>query len=59
MQKQSTNDKDDWGNPPHPTPENRKKAMRAQIVLGLVSLWGYSPRLSLLVTISLSLLLNP
>ena len=41
MQKQSTNDKDDWGNPPAPhTPEKRKKAMRAQIILGLVSLLG-------------------
>lgn len=41
MQKQSTKDQDDWGNPPAPnTPENRKKAMRAQIILGLVSLLG-------------------
>ena len=41
MQKQSTKDQDDWGNPSAPnTPENRKKAMRAQIILGLVSLLG-------------------
>lgn len=45
MQKQSEDDhtkiKDDWGNPPSPdTPENRKKAIKAQIILGIVCLIG-------------------
>ena len=31
----------DWGQPPSPlTPENQKKAFRAQIILGIVSLIG-------------------
>ena len=37
----STNEREDWGNLPAPnTPEKRKKAMKAQIILGLVSLLG-------------------
>ena len=45
MQKQSEDDntkiEDDWGNPPSPdTPENRKKAIKAQIILGIVCLIG-------------------
>ena len=45
MQKQSEDDhtmiKDDWGNPPSPdTHENRKKAIKAQIILGIVCLIG-------------------
>ena len=32
---------DDWGQPPSPlTPENQKKAFRAQLILGLFSLIG-------------------
>jgi hypothetical protein len=32
---------DDWGHPPSPlTPENQKKAFRAQLILGLFSLIG-------------------
>ncbi|MBT3667788.1 MAG: hypothetical protein HN548_09945 [Opitutae bacterium] len=32
---------DDWGQPPSPlTPENQKKAYRAQLILGLFSLIG-------------------
>ena len=35
------NKDDDWGNPPTPlTPENRKKALRAQLIIGLVTLIG-------------------
>lgn len=31
----------DWGNPPSPdTPENRKKAQRAQLIIGIVALIG-------------------
>ena len=34
-------DNDNWGNPPSPlTPENQKKAFRAQLILGLVALVG-------------------
>jgi hypothetical protein len=34
-------DEDDWGNPPSPdTPENRKKAQRAQLIIGIVALIG-------------------
>ena len=34
-------DDDNWGNPPSPlTPENQKKAFRAQLILGLVALVG-------------------
>jgi len=45
MQKQSEDDhtkiEDDWGNPPSPdTPVNRKKAIKAQIILGIVCLIG-------------------
>tara|TARA_B100002019_G_scaffold225028_1_gene198000 strand:- start:732 stop:908 length:177 start_codon:yes stop_codon:yes gene_type:complete len=30
---------DDWGRPPSPlTPENQKKAFRAQLILGITSL---------------------
>jgi hypothetical protein len=32
---------DDWGNPPSPmTPENRKKAQRAQLIIGIFALLG-------------------
>ena len=35
------NENDDWGNPPSPlTPENRKKALRAQLIIGLISIIG-------------------
>ena len=35
------NKDDDWGNPPTPlTPENRKKALRAQLIIGLISIIG-------------------
>ena len=34
-------DDDNWGNPPSPlTPENQKKAFRAQLILGLVAFVG-------------------
>lgn len=34
-------DDNNWGNPPSPlTPENQKKAFRAQLILGLVALVG-------------------
>ena len=34
-------DSDDWGNPPSPdTPENRKKAQRAQLIIGIFALVG-------------------
>ena len=32
---------DDWGNPPSPmTPENLKKAQRAQLIIGIFALIG-------------------
>jgi len=32
---------DDWGNPPAPlTPENQKKAFRAQMIIGIVAFSG-------------------
>ena len=32
---------DDWGQPPSPlTPENQKKAFRAQLIIGLLSFIG-------------------
>ena len=41
FEEQEPKDEDDWGIPPSPdTPENRKKAVKAQIILGLVSLVG-------------------
>jgi hypothetical protein len=40
FKEQDPND-DDWGNPPSPwTPENRKKAFRAQLVIGAVASLG-------------------
>jgi hypothetical protein len=34
-------DEEDWGNPPSPmTPENRKKAQRAQLIIGIFALIG-------------------
>jgi len=34
-------DEEDWGNPPSPmTPENRKKAQRAQMLIGIFALIG-------------------
>ena len=36
LDEEELNQEDDWGNPPSPdTPENRKKALRAQIILGI------------------------
>ncbi|MDA7757565.1 hypothetical protein N8920_06665 [Opitutales bacterium] len=41
LKEQEPKDDDDWGQPPSPdTPENRKKALKAQIILGLVSFIG-------------------
>ena len=35
------NENYDWGNPPTPlTPENRKKALRVQLIIGLISIIG-------------------
>ena len=35
------NKDDDWGNPPTPlTPENRKKALRAQLIIGFFAIIG-------------------
>ncbi len=40
FKEQDSND-DDWGNPPAPqTPENQKKAFKAQMIIGLVALTG-------------------
>ena len=40
FKEQDPND-DDWGNPPSPlTPENQKKAFRAQMIIGLTALAG-------------------
>ena len=40
FKEQDPND-DDWGNPPSPlTPENQKKAIRAQMIIGLTALAG-------------------
>lgn len=40
FKEQDPNDSD-WGNPPSPdTPENRRKAFRAQLIIGIVSLIG-------------------
>ena len=37
--KEQEPNEEDWGNPPSPdTPENRQKACRAQIILGIVAL---------------------
>jgi len=34
-------DEEDWGNPPSPmTPKNRKKAQRAQLIIGIFALIG-------------------
>ena len=34
-------DEEDWGNPPSPmTPDNRKKAQRAQLIIGIFALIG-------------------
>ena len=34
-------DDEDWGNPPSPmTPDNRKKAQRAQLIIGIFALIG-------------------
>ena len=39
--KEQDSKNDDWGQPPSPlTPENQKKAFRAQLILGLFSLIG-------------------
>jgi hypothetical protein len=40
FKEQDSND-DDWGNPPAPqTPENQKKALKAQLIIGAVALTG-------------------
>ena len=40
FKEQDPND-DDWGNPPAPqTPENQKKAFKAQLIIGVVALTG-------------------
>lgn len=40
FKEQDPNDSD-WGNPPSPdTPENRRKAFRAQLIIGIASLIG-------------------
>ena len=37
--KEDSKKDDDWGRPPSPlTPENQKKAFRAQLILGITSL---------------------
>jgi len=39
--KEDLKNDDDWGRPPTPlTPENQKKAFKAQLILGIVSLTG-------------------
>ena len=39
--KNEKEEEDDWGNPPSPiTPENRKKAQRAQMLIGIFALIG-------------------
>ena len=39
--KEQDSKEDDWGQPPSPlTPENQKKAFKAQMILGFVSLIG-------------------
>ena len=41
LDEEEPNQEDDWGNPPSPdTPENCKKALRAQIALGIFGLVG-------------------
>ena len=40
FKEQDSND-EDWGNPPSPlTPENQKKAFRAQMIIGIVAFVG-------------------
>ena len=45
-------EEDDWGNPPSPlTPENRKKAQRVQMLIGIFALIGIAlPGILLWVT---------
>ena len=39
--KEKDSKENDWGQPPSPlTPENQKKAFRAQLLLGVISLIG-------------------
>jgi len=39
--KNEKEDEDDWGNPPSPmTAENRKKALRAQLIIGFFAIIG-------------------
>ena len=34
-------EEEEWGNPPSPnTLENRKKALRAQLIIGIIALFG-------------------
>ena len=41
LKEQEPKEADDWGNPPAPdTPENRKKALKAQIILGIFGFIG-------------------
>ena len=36
--KEQDSNEDDWGNPPAPlTPENQRKAFRAQMIIGIVA----------------------
>tara|TARA_B100002019_G_scaffold118402_1_gene101629 strand:+ start:1667 stop:1834 length:168 start_codon:yes stop_codon:yes gene_type:complete len=38
---ESVDDEKDWGNPPSPyTAENRKKALRAQLIIGIFAFVG-------------------
>ena len=41
LEEEESNKDEDWGNPPSPaTPENRRKAMKAQIILGIFGFVG-------------------
>ena len=41
LDEEETKQDEDWGNPPLPdTPANRRKAMKAQIILGIISFIG-------------------
>ena len=41
LEEEESNKDEDWGNPRSPdTPENRRKAMKAQIILGIFGFVG-------------------
>ena len=41
LEEEESKKDEDWGNPPSPdTPENRRKAMKAQIILGIFGFVG-------------------